>query len=198
MKNTRIVTSCYKLYLLIHFLFLGSTLLLAAEREVVYNLNFKQLSAPHLLPTNEVQKVYQDKDGFIWFATRNGLCKYNGYETILYKSNLYSPNLFTTNSITCLVDDNNDRLWIGTSEGLNVMDKRTGEIKKYKTPSISNDVISALCVTRDNTLWVGTDIGLCYYIPEKDTFAVCGDEFGNGKLQYITIKSLLEDSDGDL
>lgn len=198
MKHIRMGTSHYKLYLLIHFLFLGSTLLLAAEKEVVYNLNFKQLSAPHLLPTNEVQKVYQDKDGFIWFATRNGLCKYNGYETILYKSNLYSPNLFTTNSITCLVDDNNDHLWIGTSEGLNAMDKRTGEIKKYKVPSLSNDVISALCVTRDNTLWVGTDLGLCYYIPEKDTFAVCGEEFGNGKLQYITIKSLLEDSDGDL
>ena len=30
--------------------------------------------------------------------------------------------------ITCLVDDNNNNLWIGTSEGLNVMDKRTGEI----------------------------------------------------------------------
>lgn len=78
------------------------------------------------------------------------------------------------------------------------MDKRTGEIKKYKAPSISNNVVSALCVTRDNTLWVGTDNGLCRYVPEKDTFVVCGDEFGDGRLRYVTIKSLLEDSDGDL
>lgn len=198
MKNTRITTFLYKLGFFISFMLFNFTLLSATEEEVIYNLKFKQLSAPHLLPTNEVQKVYQDRDGFIWFATRNGLCQYNGYETTLYKSNLYSPDLLTTNSITCLVDDNNNNLWIGTSEGLNVMDKRTGEIKKYKAPSISNNVVSALCVTRDNTLWVGTDNGLCRYVPEKDTFVVCGDEFGDGRLRYVTIKSLLEDSDGDL
>lgn len=198
MKNTRITTFLYKLGFFISFMFFNFTLLSATEEEVIYNLKFKQLSAPHSLPTNEVQKVYQDRDGFIWFATRNGLCQYNGYETTLYKSNLYSPDLLTTNSITCLVDDNNNNLWIGTSEGLNVMDKRTGEIKKYKAPSISNNVVSALCVTRDNTLWVGTDNGLCRYVPEKDTFVVCGDEFGDGRLRYVTIKSLLEDSDGDL
>lgn len=197
MKNTRITTFLYKLGFFISFMLFNFTLLSATE-EVIYNLKFKQLSAPHSLPTNEVQKVYQDRDGFIWFATRNGLCQYNGYETTLYKSNLYSPDLLTTNSITCLVDDNNNNLWIGTSEGLNVMDKRTGEIKKYKAPSISNNVVSALCVTRDNTLWVGTDNGLCRYVPEKDTFVVCGDEFGDGRLRYATIKSLLEDSDGDL
>ena len=197
MKNTRITTFLYKLGFFISFMLFNFTLLSATE-EVIYNLKFKQLSAPHSLPTNEVQKVYQDRDGFIWFATRNGLCQYNGYETTLYKSNLYSPDLLTTNSITCLVDDNNNNLWIGTSEGLNVMDKRTGEIKKYKAPSISNNVVSALCVTRDNTLWVGIDNGLCRYVPEKDTFVVCGDEFGDGRLRYVTIKSLLEDSDGDL
>ncbi|MGJ0788461.1 hybrid sensor histidine kinase/response regulator transcription factor [Bacteroides faecis] len=197
MKNTRITTFLYKLGFFISFMLFNFTLLSATE-EVIYNLKFKQLSAPHSLPTNEVQKVYQDRDGFIWFATRNGLCQYNGYETTLYKSNLYSPDLLTTNSITCLVDDNNNNLWIGTSEGLNVMDKRTGEIKKYKAPSISNNVVSALCVTRDNTLWVGTDNGLCRYVPEKDTFVVCGNEFGDGRLRYVTIKSLLEDSDGDL
>lgn len=197
MKNTRITTFLYKLGFFISFMLFNFTLLSATE-EVIYNLKFKQLSTPHSLPTNEVQKVYQDRDGFIWFATRNGLCQYNGYETTLYKSNLYSPDLLTTNSITCLVDDNNNNLWIGTSEGLNVMDKRTGEIKKYKAPSISNNVVSALCVTRDNTLWVGTDNGLCRYVPEKDTFVVCGDEFGDGRLRYVTIKSLLEDSDGDL
>ena len=197
MKNTRITTFLYKLGFFISFMLFNFTLLSATE-EVIYNLKFKQLSAPHSLPTNEVQKVYQDRDGFIWFATRNGLCQYNGYETTLYKSNLYSPDLLTTNSITCLVDDNNNNLWIGTSEGLNVMDKRTGEIKKYKAPSISNNVVSALCVTRDNTLCVGTDNGLCRYVPEKDTFVVCGDEFGDGRLRYVTIKSLLEDSDGDL
>ena len=61
MKNTRIVILYYKLSFLILFLLLKSALLLATE-DVIYNLKFKQLSAPYFLPTNEVQKVYQDKD----------------------------------------------------------------------------------------------------------------------------------------
>ena len=116
MKNTRITTFLYKLGFFISFMLFNFTLLSATE-EVIYNLKFKQLSAPHSLPTNEVQKVYQDRDGFIWFATRNGLCQYNGYETTLYKSNLYSPDLLTTNSITCLVDDNNN-IWMSTNGGI--------------------------------------------------------------------------------
>lgn len=197
MDNTKATVIFDKLGLLIILYLLISVSSFATDG-VVYNLKFKQLSAPQSLPTNEVQKVYQDRDGFVWFATRNGLCQYNGYETKLYKSNLYTPDLLTTNSITCLVDDNNNNLWIGTAEGLNVLNKTTGEIKKYRVPALSNNVVSALCVTRDNTVWVGTDNGLCRYVPDKDTFVVCGQDFGNGKLQYVTIKSLLEDSDGDL
>lgn len=185
-----------KLGLFITLMALVSISLPAAEN-LIHSLKFKQLSAPRTLPTNEVQKVYQDKDGFMWFATRSGLCRYNGYETTVYKSNLYSPGLLTSNSITSLADDNN-RLWIGTGEGLNVLDKKTGEIRKYLYPSIPNNTVSVICVTRDNTIWVGTDGGLCRYNPDNDTFVVCGNEFGQGKLQYATIKSLVEDSDGDL
>mgnify|MGYP000008856861 FL=1 len=175
-----------------------STNSLLASGVLATPLKFKQLSTPNILPTNEVQKVYQDKDGFMWFATRNGLCCYNGYETTLYKSNLYSPELLTSNSITSLADDGNYQLWIGTGEGLNVMNKRTGEIRKYLSPSIPNNMVSAVCVTRDNTVWIGTDGGLCRYDSRRDTFVVCGNDFGEGKLTYATIKSLVEDSDGDL
>lgn len=155
MRNTNIFDLIHKVVLVI--LLMGTLpLALPAAENLIYNLKFKQLSAPYALPTNEVQKVYQDKDGFMWFATRNGLCRYNGYETRVYKSNLYSPELLTNNSISALVDDNNYNLWIGTNEGLNVLDKKTGVIRKYLYPSIPNNVVSSICVTRDNTVWVGT------------------------------------------
>lgn len=60
MKNTRIVILYYKLSFLILFLLLKSALLLATE-DVIYNLKFKQLSAPYFLPTNEVQKCIKIK-----------------------------------------------------------------------------------------------------------------------------------------
>ena len=113
------------------------------------------------------RRFIRTKTDLCGFATRNGLCRHNGYETRVYKSNLYSPELLTNNSISALVDDNNYNLWIGTNEGLNVLDKKTGVIRKYLYPSIPNNVVSSICVTRDNTVWVGTDAGLCRYNPEK-------------------------------
>lgn len=199
MKNIRTLSILSKLqFCILSLMMFSPALLLAAGDNIIHHLTFKQLTAPHSLPTNEVQKVYQDKDGFMWFATRNGFCRYNGYETTLYKSNLYSPDLLTNNSVSCLVDDNDSQLWIGTSEGLNVLDKKTGEIRKYLAPLIPHNIVSCLCLTRDNELWVGTDQGLCRYIREQDTFIVCDNDFGNGMLREAAIKSMFEDSDGDL
>lgn len=197
MKQANTLSLIGKLGLFIQLLIFTPTSLLGIE-EQIYNLQFKQISAPQSLPTNEVQKVYQDKDGFMWFATRNGLCRYNGYETTLYKANLYTPGLLTSNSIACVTEDYNSRLWIGTTEGLNVLDKKTGKIRKYQFPALPNNVVSAVCVTRDNTIWIGTDVGLCRYDSNTDSFVVCGNEFGSGSVMYATIKSLVEDSDGDL
>lgn len=195
MRNTNIPGLFYKV-LFIFFLLSAFAPLSAEEDDVLRSLQFKQLSAPRLLPTNEVQKVYQDKDGFMWFATRNGLCRYNGYETTLYKSNLYFPELLTNNSINCLADDNNSCLWIGTGEGLNVLDKKTGSIRKYLSPAIPHNVVSAICVTRDNVVWIGTDGGLRRFNPVDNTFEDNGLSLGD--LQYAAIKSILEDSEGEL
>ena len=46
----------------------------AADGDVISRLKFKQISTLDGLPTDEVQKIYQDKEGFLWFATRYGFC----------------------------------------------------------------------------------------------------------------------------
>ena len=85
MIHTSVRSYICKLGLFIALMALVPVSLPASGNSLIHNLKFKQLSAPRTLPTNEVQKVYQDKDGFMWFATRNGLCRYNGYETTVYK-----------------------------------------------------------------------------------------------------------------
>ena len=67
MRNTNIFDLIHKVVLVI--LLMGTLpLALPAAENLIYNLKFKQLSAPYALPTNEVQKVYQDKDGFMFNA----------------------------------------------------------------------------------------------------------------------------------
>ena len=93
----------------------------AADGNVISRLKFKQMSTLDGLPTDEVQKIYQDKEGFLWFATRYGFCKYDGYQITVYKSSLNTPGLLTSNNIYCFADDNDGFLWIGTQEGLNTL-----------------------------------------------------------------------------
>lgn len=198
MKKTISLDSCFQRVCGFLSLLFISELLFATENTIISRLDFKQLSIFSSLPTDEVQKVYQDRDGLIWFATRYGFCRYDGYQVTPYKSNLYSPGLLSNNNVYCLADDNDYNLWIGTQEGLNVLNKKTGEIRKYLTPAIPNNVISCLLVSRDNTLWVGTDAGLCRYVAEQDSFFVYNAEVTAGILNLTAIKSLFEDSEGDL
>ena len=102
----------------------------AADADMNSRLDFKQISTLNGLPTDEVQKIYQDREGFIWLATRYGLCKYDGYQVTVYRSNLYTPGLLTNNNIFCLADDYDGNLWIVTQEGLNVLNKKTGEMRQ--------------------------------------------------------------------
>lgn len=198
MKNT---TSLYEsLKRIFAFVALISVALIAvsSENDAILNLRFKQFSIFNSLPTNEIQKVYQDKDGLMWFASRYGFCQYDGYKVNLYKSNLYTPGLLTNNNVYCLTEDNDHHLWIGTQEGLNMLNKKTGEIRKYLYPAISNNVVSCLLVTRDNTVWVGTDAGLCRYIAERDSFVVYEGELAGNVLPRCAVKTLFEDSEGDI
>lgn len=185
-------------FFMIYMVLLLPTVLSAANTDLISRLKFKQITTSNGLPTDEVQKIHQDREGFIWFATRYGLSKYDGYRVTVYKSNLYSPGLLTNNNIFCLADDCDSNLWIGTPEGLNMLNKKTGEMRQYTTPSIPNNLVSCLLVTKENKVWVGTDDGLCLYDADKDSLIVYDDRLSDGVLKKMPIKSLLEDADGDL
>lgn len=186
---------CFLLFCLEAILPIGAV---AADSDAIYHLNFKSISTQDGLPTDEVQKIYQDKEGFLWFATRYGFCKYDGYQMTVYKSGLNTPGLLTSNNILDIADDNDGLLWIATQEGLNALDKKTGEIHHYKEPAIPNNVVSCLLVTRSNEVWIGTDSGLCRYVAEKDSFVVYDGKFTGGVFPATPVKSLFEDSEGDL
>ena len=194
-QNNIVRVKCALLLLLIFFV-AGTNV--ASEPDEVRALRYRQITIADGLPSDEVQKVHQDHDGFLWFATRYGLCRFDGYQMIVLKSDLYNLDLFTSNDILSLADDADGYLWIGTREGLNRLNRKTGEIRKWVTPSIPNNMVSSLLVTRKNEVWIGTDAGLCRYVPEKDSILLYDKRFTNGVLGRWPIKSLYEDTEGDL
>ena len=162
-------------------------------------LDFKQFSTPEGLPNSMVHQVYQDRDGYIWISTFYGLFRYDGYEVRTFKSNLYTPGLLVNNNVLCVKEDYSHRLWIGTHEGLCVLDKRTGIMRKMKLEGISKHRVNEIHVTKDNKVYLGYIRGMAYYDEVKDTLVLmtrnnCGGEVP----EQINVQTLLEDENGDL
>ncbi|GHU93373.1 hybrid sensor histidine kinase/response regulator [Bacteroidia bacterium] len=156
------------------------------------------ITTSHGLPTDEVRQVYQDKDGYIWIATNDGLCRYDGYQLKTYKTNLYAPELLSSNKLTAIAEDGNHNLWIGTANGLNILHKITGKITQPDNKNLRGNNVQAILTTKDNQVWVGTNAGLHRYDAKNKTF-ISNEDIGAGyPLQTSDIKSLIEDSEGNI
>ncbi len=126
-----------------------------------------------------VNCIVQDKYGYIWLGTQDGLNKFDGLNFTIYKND---PNVRTSisdNFITSIAEDYNGDLWIGTrSGGLNRYDIKTGLFETFKVQpqaekGISYNWVISLHITADSTLWVGTQGGgLNRFDRESKTFEV--------------------------
>ncbi|MDR0940407.1 MAG: response regulator [Mediterranea sp.] len=195
----RITISMWGRYLPLTFAFLTLSPTGAQGNEFITRGNFQSLTTANGLPTNEVRRLYQDKDGYIWIATTGGLCLYDGYQVKTYKSNLYSPHLLSNNNIRCVQEDNERNLWIGTNNGVNILHKPTGKMRQLADPRIRNTVVNVIRTLADGTTFIGTDRELFRYDPRQDSCTVCRVE-GNDEWteQLLNTQDLLEDTNGQL
>ncbi len=92
-------------------------------------------------------------------GTNAGVKSYDGYQVRTYKTNAYQPGILPNNTIRSIAEDHQDNLWLGTRNGLVRMNKRTGKFKTFFLPDESQRIIYTLFVSKDGTLWIGTDGG---------------------------------------
>lgn len=153
--------------LLSYFLLLF-TPLLSGQKEAL-NIYFERLDNTGGLPSNEIRRVYQDSEGFMWFGSKNGLIRYDGYDYLVYRNSIEYPDLLTNNAIMSLAEDEKF-MWIGSERGLNKWEKRTRSITRINLPEINNTYINKIIPTRKDFLWLATAKGIYKYFPESNTF----------------------------
>ncbi len=166
-------------------------------------LRFGHLNRSDGLIHSSVSSIVQDSRGFLWFGTKNGLTRYDGYSFVVYQNDPFDANSVSHNLIQTLYMDAQDVLWIGTYRGLNRFDTKTKQFIRYahdpRTPgSLSNDVVTAIRRDRKGRLWVGTLDGLNVLDEGSGTFKRFGTDFGGGPLPNATVRAILEDSGGIL
>ena len=151
------------------------------------NLRFKHIDIEQGLSQNMIKDILQDSKGFIWIATWDGLNRFDGYNFKVYKHIDGDSTSLRINKISCLSEDKEGRLWIGTfGGGLSLFNREDETFTNYIhnpeiSSSISSDLINSIFEDNQKRIWIGTRTGLS--LIEKNTAFK-----SNKKINFINFK----------
>jgi signal transduction histidine kinase/ligand-binding sensor domain-containing protein/DNA-binding response OmpR family regulator len=121
------------------------------------HLKFQHLGKSAGLTESNITCILQDSRGFMWFGTRDGLNRYDGYGFTVYRNQEGDAKSISNNFITTIIEDKKGNLWIGTwGGGLNRWDREKNRFI-HIDGHLSNDFINSLLLDDSNALWVATD-----------------------------------------
>ncbi len=107
------------------------------------SMQFRRLNAKDGLSQGLVMGIVQDPEGFMWFATGDGLNRWDGYQMKVYRHNPADPFSLPENALTGLALDGNGNFWIGTAtHGLWRMDRKTERFSCFRTLEIAGGTIN--------------------------------------------------------
>jgi PAS domain S-box-containing protein len=159
-------------------------LLFAAIRPVAANdagptfvpgahLRFEHITIDDGLSQNAGLALLQDRQGYLWIGTGDGLNRYDGYNLVQYKNDPDNPSSLSHNGILALHQDREGFLWIGTwGGGLNRLDPTSGKATRYpsdpaRPTSLSHPIVADVFRDEQGTVWVGTLGGLDRLDPQS-------------------------------
>jgi signal transduction histidine kinase/ligand-binding sensor domain-containing protein/DNA-binding response OmpR family regulator len=162
--------------------------LLAISFELVAQnqlLHFDHLGTADGLSELNPNSILQDRRGFIWIATNDGLNRYDGYKFKIFRNDVKDTTSIGNNYIQDIKEDKDGNIWVATvGGGLNKYDRKTNRFKRYihnekDSKSISSNFVSKIVIEASGEIWAGTQQnGLDLFDPKT----------GNC-LHYVNIKN---------
>jgi ligand-binding sensor domain-containing protein/signal transduction histidine kinase len=162
------------------------------------DIRFEHISIEQGLSHSSVTCILQDRAGFMWFGTADGLNRFDGYHFTVYDHDPEDPNSLGNNFVRALYQDRGGDLWVATDGGgLNRFDRETGTFSRHQAVpgdphSLSSNTVWSIYEDRYGTLWIGTDVGLDQFDRETETIA----PFQSQILQGRTTRSTYQDLSG--
>lgn len=157
-------------------LFLAVESLFAQSKVALIERNFTQFESSDGYPQGIVTDIHQDKLGFIWIATADGLFRFDGYNFKEYRTSIEDKNTIPSNTVTQVLSDQADNIWISTEgNGLSQLNRKTGQFKHYYASknnpgTIPDNNIWSLCLDQNGSIWAGSrSNGLFSLNPQTDS-----------------------------
>ena len=162
-------------------------------------IKFEHIGTEQGLPQVHILSIVQDKRGFMWFGTNDGLNRYDGYTFKIFTPDPKNPNSISQKIIETLLEDSQGNIWIGTANGLIKLEQEKDKFTTYKhntrdKKSLSSNYIKKVYEDKNKKLWVGTRLGLESFDPKTKTFT----SYGTDKKDFFDVKDILEDASHNL
>lgn len=151
------------------FLCLCATAVLPVCAQDAVHYYFRTLDVRDGLSQNTVYQIIQDRKGFIWFGTKDGLNRYDGLSFRVYKK---ENSDLGRNFITALYEDHQGNIWVGTDGGVFIYDPVQDSFTAFDQPSdkgsVIKDYVTMIGSDEHNNLWMSVENqGLFCYRPAK-------------------------------
>ncbi|WMS86398.1 ligand-binding sensor domain-containing protein [Pleionea litopenaei] len=171
--------------------------LFSAELE---NTRFQHISTHQGLSQKTVQSIYQDRTGFMWFGTQEGLNRFDGHTMRVYRHNSSDPDSLSHDAIRDVYEDQQGRLFVATSGGLNVFNAADEKFITLNIQVGGEPVLRFNTLYRDRSgmLWVGTDgHGLLQLVQTPSGYSAQSIS-DHVQLKTADVRVVFEDSRGRL
>jgi signal transduction histidine kinase/ligand-binding sensor domain-containing protein len=144
-----------------------------------------------------VYSILQDRQGFMWFATGNGLTHYDGYQFTVYQSDPGDPTSLAHDSAYTLYLARNGDLWVGTGNGLDRFEPTTRTFTHY----LPGKAVLAIYEDEAGILWAGTHLGLTHLDPtnpEPSAFLSGTSSDDPKRLSGTIVHTIVQDRAGEV
>ncbi len=143
--------------------------------QITAELYFTHINTANGMSANPVRSVYQDRRGFIWICTTDGLNRYDGGRFKVYKQIPGNQNSLPGNDIWDIAEDSKGNFWVGTQTGLSYFEPGENRFTNYlHQPGNKNSLAYVraenLLVDEEDNLWVGSHNGLQKFNPVTKKF----------------------------
>ncbi len=186
-------------------LVLGLTLTDPAVASGPPDLVVEHFGSERGLPIDNVTAIHQDRAGFIWIGTRDGLVMYDGHRATSFEHVIGDPDSLSDNYVRTIYEDRAGNLWIGTnSSGLDRLSRADWSFEHFRHDSadpttITHDSVNVIVEDRQGVIWVGTQIGLNRLDPATGNFQrLLADPGDPRALPHDYVYALQEDDQGYL
>ena len=168
----------------------------------VGDLKFAHLTTSDGLSQDRVVAIMQDRLGFMWLSTGEGLNRYDGHSFVVYKNDPRDPGSLSDNGTGDVFEDKQGFLWVAAYPGINKFDPRTERSTRYlhdpaNPNSFGSHSVSSIGADSRGHLWFGTmDDGLDRFDPATETFTHYRNDSAGRYVGWV--RRVIEDREGEI